>query len=127
MGKHLDIYGKDKDRKYRRVDLVFPVAEESAVLHRPSTDEADEIEASYSSKTDHIDIWKATYVMKFLSDEPNLRDVDDIELYNEVYALELPDRKAILDTWEAMQGYIPDSLKDMMATQLFREMNERKA
>lgn len=126
MGKLLDIYGKDKDREYRRVDLVFPVAEETAVLHRPSTDEAEEIEASCESKTDHIDIWKATYVMKYLSDEPNLRDVDDLELYNEVYALELPDRKAILDTWEAMQGFIPDSLKDVMAMQLFQGMSERK-
>ena len=104
---------------------MFPVAEQGAVLHRPSTDEVDEIETLYKSKDDHREIWKATYVMKFLSDEPNLRDVDDLELYNEIYNLEIPDRKAILDTWEGMKGNVPDTLKDMFASQLFRELAEK--
>ena len=126
MGKHLDIYGKKKDKKYRQVPLVFPVADESAMLHRPSTDEVDEIKVSYQSKTEHVEIWKATYVMKFLSDEPNLRDVDDVELFNEIYSFEIPDRKVILDTWDSMLGIVPETLKDMMASQLFRGLNETK-
>lgn len=124
MSKHLDIYGKGK--KYKQITLLFPVAEYTSTLHRPSTDEAEEIEAAVASKTDHIDIWKATYVMKFLSDEPNLRDVDDLELYNEIYNLELPDRKAILDTWEGLQGNVTDTLKDVFSKQLFREVAEQK-
>ena len=124
MGKHLDIYGKDK--KYKQVELLFPIAEHKSTLHRPSTDEAEEIELAVADKTDHIEIWKATYVMKFLSDEPNLRDVDDVELYNEVYNLELPDRKAILDIWETLKGNIPDTLKDVFTEGLFREMAEKK-
>ena len=125
MSKHLDIYGKDKDKKYKRIDLLFPVAEQGAVLHRPSTDEVDEIEKLYKSKDDHPDIWKATYVMKFLCDDPNLRDVDDLELYNEVYNLEIPDRKVILDTWENMKGNIPDTLQAVFATQVFQEMAKK--
>jgi len=124
MSKHLDIYGKDK--KYKQVELLFPVAEHKSTLHRPSTDEVEEIEAAIESKTDHIDIWKATYVMKFLSDEPNLRDVDDVDLYNEVYALEVPDRKAILDMWEYLRGNLTDTLKDAFASQLFQRMGEQK-
>jgi len=123
MGKHLDIYGKDK--KYKQVELMFPIAEHKSTLHRPSTDEAEEIEAAVAGKTDHTDIWLATYVMKFLCDEPNLRDADDVELYNEVYNLELPDRKAILDVWEALKGNIPDTLKDVFVSG-FREMAEKK-
>ena len=124
MSKHLNIYGKDK--KYRQVELEFPVAEQSSTLHRPSTDEAEEIKTTYESKKEHLDIWKATYVMKFLCDEPILRDADDVELYNEVYNLELPDRNAILDMWEYLQGNLPDTMKDIMATQVFRELQKKK-
>ena len=127
MGKHLDIYGKKKDKKYRQVPLVFPVADESAMLHRPSTDEVDEIKVSYQSKTEHVEIWKATYVMKFLCDEPNLRDADDVELFNEVRGLEAPDRMAILNVWQGLQGSIPDNLKDMFASELFRGLSKEKA
>ena len=96
------------------------------MLHRPSVDEVDEIEVSYKSKDDHQDIWKATYVMKFLCDDPPLRDVDDLELYNEIYGLEVPDRKAILDVYDGMLGNVPDSLKDAFASELFRGMAEKK-
>ncbi len=126
MSKHLNIYGKQKDKKYKIVTLLFPVAEEGAVLHRPSTDEVDEIENSYKSKDDHKDVWKATYVMKFLCDDPALRDVDDLELYNEIYGLEVPDRKAILDIYDGMLGNVPDTLKDAFASHLFRDMAEKK-
>ena len=124
MGKHLDIYGKKKE--YKQVPLLFPVAEHTSTLHRPSTDEVEEIESAIAVKTDHINIWTATYVMKFLSDKPNLRDVDDLELYNEVYNLEIPDRKAILDAWESLKGNIPDTLQDAFSTGLFREMAKQK-
>ena len=126
MSKHLNIYGNKKDKKYKIVSLLFPIAEESATLHRPSTDEVDEIESAYKSKDDHLDIWKATYVLKFLCDDPALRDVDDLELYNEVYNLEVPDRKAILDVYDGMMGIVPETLKDAFASHLFRDLAEKK-
>jgi hypothetical protein len=124
MGKLLDIYGKDK--KYKQVELVFPVAEHSSTLHRPDVDEIEEIKNAVAVKTEEKPIWLATYVMKFLCDDPNLRDADDVELFNEVRGLEAPDRQAILSTWQGLQGTIPDNLKDMFASELFRELSEKK-
>jgi hypothetical protein len=124
MGKLLDIYGKDK--KYKQVELVFPVAEYSSTIHRPTVDEEDLIEESVAGKKEDQSVWLATYVMKYLCDEPNLREADDVELFNAVRALESPDRKAILNMWESLRGNIPDTLKDLMASQLFRGMSEMK-
>ena len=124
MGKLLDIYGKDK--KYKQVELIFPVAEYSSTLHRPSVDEIDEIETAVAAKTEERPVWLAMYVMKYLCDDPNLRDADDVELFNEVRGLEAPDRTAILSIWQGLQGSIPDNLKDMFGSELFRGLSEKK-
>jgi len=129
MGKLAAIYDRENEPDLKKVELVFPVVGKSVWLHRPTYDEEQFIEgrcrALGGSKDFEADF--AAVVLKSLCDEPNLRDENEIEIARDIRAMESPDRKAILNTWEAMVGRIPKNLGQLFSANpdLFR-VPERK-
>lgn len=129
MGKLGAIYGEEADPDLKRVEVVFPVVGKSVWLHRPSYDEEQYIEERKKALegTKDFEATFAAVVLKALSDEPNLRDENEVELANDIKKFESPDRKVVLNMWEILVGRIPRSLGQLFAgnPELFR-VPERK-
>lgn len=124
MGRLANIYDKDKDDGLRRIELIFPVVGKSVFIHRPDYDEEQYITTRLDSLRGDKDIepLAGAVILKNLCDEPNLREEDEAELEKDIRAMESPDRKAILNMWEALTGKIPKSLGQLFMSDpdLFR-------
>lgn len=122
MGRLKELYGEaDEERKCIMLDLTL--AGISIKMHRPHTDEKKEIEKRFSNRKGDEDyaIWKRVIVLKYLSDEPNLREEDEVVLFEDVRDMEIPDQKAIDSIWDIMNGDIPKNLESAVGHELFRQ------
>ena len=122
MGRLKELYG-EADEERKAINLDLPLVGMSIKMHRPHSDEKREIEKrsnAYKGDEDQP-IWKRVMVLKYLSDEPNLREEDEVALFEDIKDMEIPDQKAIDNIWDVMNGEIPSNLRDAVGHQLFQQ------
>lgn len=130
MGKFGRVYDEGRDDDTKKVELIFPVVAKSVWLHRPEHSEEKYVEGRKESLLgdEDYDVLFGAVVLKNICDEPYLRDEDEVELANDIRAMESPDRKAILDMWESLVGRIPKNLGQLfsnMSAEDFRRYRKK--